>query len=410
VRTIEEGVHTSEANGTQVEIKGFRVRVRLAQLERARRFIAQHLKRYPDAQVFFNGRPLVPPEIPTLPEWDRQLEAPPAVSATAGEAKLLLHVAPESLPNEDRGIYAWITGQRLAFGLLGLEGSAWAARVFGDVEANGLDPGLHPDWPSPFGQGRSESPNLENPGLNDLYLWVHKCVQDLINDLDVKARAEENERETRRLAKIARDIASLLNSDYRAAEEVKMQTASAPGADAARPAAGTEGEETRWTPGDDIPAVPVAPVGGLGGQGEGGHGDPPDSQPELLPTPDGPARARETGADTHRSRPRGGFQVEFRHLGDKDDRGRYDAATGTIIINLDHPEVVWAKQVGGATELAVYREVAMVEYAFALGQRQVENDAGRLSEAATRFLVAVRDKIHRVARQTAGIDHEGLTA
>src|SRR5208337_5498246 len=48
------------------------------------------------------------------------------------------------------------------------------------------------------------------------------------------------------------------------------------------------------------------------------------------------------GRGTERTRPRGGFGVEYKNLGKDEGRSKYDPNALTILINLDHPVVVAA--------------------------------------------------------------------
>ncbi|MBX6350183.1 MAG: ATP-binding protein [Clostridia bacterium] len=402
VRSLREGVRTSRPDGVLIEIEGFRIQVRPRDVERLRRFMAARLRRFPAGSVRVNGRPCVPPVIDRIPRYDRHADAPPEVARLTGPAHLELHVAVGPLDADSRGVYAWISGQRLALGLCGNSDTPWAHRIFGDVDADDLDPDRHPDWPAPFSQGRREEINLDNPGAAALWNWVGWEIQKLIHELEEEERARRDIEEQRHLRAIAREIARVLNDDYQRDEDISLQ-------------------RSRYTAGPDPNRLPNAVPGQvealvLGGEELAAASDLPRSADGegLSSGPPGPNDGREPSLERddagelsgHREvaspgapRRQGGFAIEFRHLGEGDDRGRYEAASHAIVINLDHPEVRWARDMGGDVERTVFREIAVVEYAFALGQHQAEREGGPLAIESTRVLVDTRERVHRVTRR-----------
>jgi hypothetical protein len=124
--------------------------------------------------------------------------------------------------------------------------------------------------------------------------------------------------------------------------------------------------------------------------------------PEI--TPHGEPEDQGTGAvdpaggnDSKRSRPRGGFRVEYRNLGVSEERLRYECATLSILINLDHA-VVKAALAEGKVEDPTFRrlsyEVALSEYAMALGYEMLQQDPNM---PAGDLLYGVRSSLNRIA-------------
>lgn len=401
VRMLRQGERTEHPEGVRIEIEGFRIPVGARDVERLRRFMAARLRRFPAGSVYVNGRPCVPPVIEAIRRYERRLPAPPEVARLTGPAELELHVAVGALDPDSRGVYAWISGQRLALGLCGNPDTRWAHRIFGDVDADGLDPDNHPEWPTPFSQGRREEINLANPGTMALWNWVGWEIQKLIDELEAEERAKRDAEEQRHLRAIAREIAEVLNEDYRRDEDASLQqTRHTTGPDPDRPPDPSPGPvEALVLGGEEAAAASELPPAGGGGSGSGRAEPNAAHEPSLDVDDAGERVARREAAKPGAPRRQGGFSIQFRHLGEGDDRGRYEAASHAIVINLDHPEVVWARRRGGDVERAVFREIALVEYAFALGQNQAEREGGPLAIESTRVLVDTRERVHRVTRR-----------
>jgi hypothetical protein len=122
-------------------------------------------------------------------------------------------------------------------------------------------------------------------------------------------------------------------------------------------------------------------------------------------TPDlhGPAAVDQIGGGGKRSLPRGGFRVEYRELGDAQDRSKYDKNALTILINLDHPAVKNALKSGGIEDPSFRRlsyEIAFTEYSVALGYEMSERDP---DIPADDLLYEVRSTLNRIAASAADL-------
>jgi hypothetical protein len=130
----------------------------------------------------------------------------------------------------------------------------------------------------------------------------------------------------------------------------------------------------------------------------------PDITPSGEPDDQGTNAVDPAGSSgSKRTRPRGGFGVEYRHLGEKEDRSLYDSATLTILINLDHP-VVKAALTDGNVEDPTFRrlsyEIAFSEYAMALGYEMLNQDQ---NFPADDLLYEVRSSLNRIAAAAASL-------
>ena len=101
-------------------------------------------------------------------------------------------------------------------------------------------------------------------------------------------------------------------------------------------------------------------------------------------------------------RSRGGFSVEFEHLGESDYRAKYVPEHRAIYVNLDHAQVrprCAARAVRSRFRRLAY-EVALTEYALALAR---ELDARQWFSDTGDALFEIRDTIDRVAKLAAAL-------
>jgi hypothetical protein len=119
--------------------------------------------------------------------------------------------------------------------------------------------------------------------------------------------------------------------------------------------------------------------------------------------PNGNQSVDPAGGEGTRSRPRGGFRVEYKELGESEDRSKYDKNTRTILINLDHPAVKNACQNGSIEDPTFKRlsyEIAFTEYSMAFGREMAERDP---DIPADDLLYEVRSTLNRVALSAAAL-------
>ena len=138
---------------------------------------------------------------------------------------------------------------------------------------------------------------------------------------------------------------------------------------------------------------------------EGGKASEPSTQnPGVEPAlPDAPKMGRPAGSQGSKSRPAGGFRVEFKPCGSDSHRAQYVPDERTIYINLDHPQLDAAKGVRPVDDPIFRRlayEVAFSEYAIALAQELARRDEYL---DPTDPIFDIRETINRVARKGASL-------
>jgi hypothetical protein len=156
-----------------------------------------------------------------------------------------------------------------------------------------------------------------------------------------------------------------------------------------------------------LPADLVSPTGApgsTGGDGETGEGDPRRLRPEVAPgPPDAEKRGQPARTEVGGQRSKGGFRVEFDHMGEASYRAQYMRDRRTIYVNLDHPQLEAARDVDSTDDIAFRRlayEVAFSEYAVALASELAARD--EYSDPSDP-IVDIRDTLNRVARRAASL-------
>jgi hypothetical protein len=212
------------------------------------------------------------------------------------------------------------------------------------------------------------------------------------------------------LATEAERIADVLNEDFRSVMS-KLQgiraVASHPGSAASKfgAALGVDNDPSAWVEGTVEPGTvddgePTTRNGGSGGSRR-------RNAPNIIKggslDANGDRSVDPAGGEGTRSRPRGGFRVEYKELGETEDRSKYDKNTLTILINLDHPTVRDARQTASTEDPTFKRlsyEIAFTEYSMAFGREMAERDP---DIPADDLLYEVRSTLNRVALSAAAL-------
>jgi hypothetical protein len=238
--------------------------------------------------------------------------------------------------------------------------------------------------------------------------FIGSKLEQVRNDLVRKSKEAQKTEQARRLALEAKNIAEILNEDFRKVRERlhEIRAASArPGvAGALFGNAGIGGNDTDdWVRGSQEPGDILKRTGK--GTGDGGQGrTAPDVTPHGERNEHGSSSVDPAGGTGEkRTRPRGGFSVGYRNLGEDEERSFYESAALSILINLDHP-VVSAALGSGKVEDPTFRrlsyEIAFSEYAMALGIEIIKQDP---NIPADDLLYEVRSCLNRVAASAASL-------
>jgi histidine kinase/DNA gyrase B/HSP90-like ATPase len=406
VKVIEREAPCSEQNGTLIEIEG----VRLKSLDQAGviRYIERHLAKWPkNTSVYVNNHECEFAEPPISKEFQFRSEG--EFEKFLGDALLVVRVSKSPLEEDFRGVSIFANGVWHETTLAGSEGRDMSQFIFGEIDVPKLDEDRSPI--APFDVSRSMKLNENNELVQAIYAFVGLRIEEVRRKLVEEEKERKTGEDAKKLAEQASEIARLINQDFDAfrLRVAKVKAKAAGGSDLIQaPDQGKQTDNDDLLFGSELPAVVLAPKGGPGhGNGtQGQGGTPPNQGPEVTPGPTDAANMGRKGVEAVSSRrPRGGFQVSFRNLGAESQRAAYVRDERTILINLDHPQLVAARGDGSIDE-PVFRklayEVAFSEYALSLSSELAAHD--ELMDPMD-AIWEIRETLNRIARQGASLFH-----
>jgi len=339
VRVLVAEEPVNEPNGTVVDIDG----IKLAKLDPQAivGFVERHLAVWPnkDAVVTVNGHVCEYHEPPT--RFERSF-MPAADEATViGDVELTVSVAKAPLDEEMRGIAIFANGVWHETTLAGLERKEYAEYLFGEIDVPRLD---DEHELAAFDATRRQQLNRENALVRRLIAFIGRCLDGVRGELAEEAKKQKESEQAKRLAREAARIEDIINQDFQSwrARLSKVLAKARAGADAGPTVAAGGADVTELTLGGDLPAV-ITGSGDLGhADGEGGGGEVATAGPSLEPQEEGEKIGAPAGGAHGGKRSRGGFSVEFEHLGESDYRAKYVPEHRAIYVNLDHAQVATA--------------------------------------------------------------------
>jgi hypothetical protein len=248
--------------------------------------------------------------------------------------------------------------------------------------------------------------NSNNEVVQAVLAFVGYEVDRLRRELVKEDQARRIQEDAKRLDREARSIAEMINRDFQEFSDrlARVKAKSGTGHDLGHSSGGGgENDENQLIQGGTINASEDQPSGGHGrGKGGGGDGgDIPDLGPTLKRDENGEPIGKSMGGEGKSKRPRGGFSVEFKPMGEGSPRASCVSAERTIYVNLDHPQIDAAKGSGSVNDPVFRRlayEVAFTEYAIALATEMDNN--GEFIEPSD-AMVEIREAVNRMARRAA---------
>jgi len=389
---------TDSEDGTLVEIRDFNIR--RPNVDQVITYVERHLSRYRQrALVSINGHECRFQEPPSILELERF--PPDDVAQHIGDVILQIKVSPVPLNDEVMGIDILSNGIWHGTTLVGLEKKERANYLFGQIDVPILEDG---DWKIPaFDNTRNNTLNLQNPVVAVLHGWLYEELELVRQDLIEKERERRELAATKQLEKEAQNISKIINDDFALQElelELKRKVAKRSGGKSVSEMIDEAGD--LWPGGGDEP-TPWEQTGAPHGSGkkgdEAGEGDEPRPGPTVRPGEE-PGTKKET-TDGRGKKRKSVFSIDFYNGTEGAERSRYDLDSKTIFINLDHPQVVYAYEMGGRKVDArqfreICYEIAAVEYAMVLPHEKVEKDE---MYNASDALYDVRDTVNRIVRR-----------
>lgn len=326
-----------------------------------------------------------------------------------GDVDLTIKVSTTPLPPSEQGIAVSAgLGNLIAIETGGIEKKEMGNYLFGEIDVPALESYESPI--EPYDTTRSLQLNPLHPLVRVLLPFIGSKLEEVRHTLLQRLNDARKTEQARRLASEAQRIAEILNKDFKNVMGRLQDIRSA----SARPgdvvsnfgdASSSDSEEGVWVEGITIPGdlerttENASPTKSK----RAGRSDP-DVGRRGSPNENGTASVDPANGSGQKSRkPRGGFNVEYRYLGEDCDRSKYDRTSLTILINLDHPVVRNALRTGGVEEVNFRRlsyEIAFTEYAIALGYEMAEQDP---DIPADDLLYEVRTTVNRVSTSAASL-------
>ena len=404
VNRLQINIPTTEPSGTTIEILDIvtpKIRVPI---------IIEYIERH--LQHWRNVAPLVAVNDHVCqfrePEVVRNLEFFPndVQAKILGNVKLTVHISRTPLDNKTRGISVTAGSGNL----VGLEDAGVCSKEYGNYLFGEIDVPVIETFESsiePYDDSRSLQLNPLHPVIRSLVAFIGTSLESARKEMVDSAKEALKDEVARRLSQAANKIAEVLNEDFRK-QQIRLNEirAAASRSGAATSLFGNSGE------GDEDEDVWIAGVDELGEVEKPKAGNSTDSKkgrnaPEIPQAaeknPDGTDSVSPAGGSGNRRRPKGGFQVEYKHLGEDEGRSFYDSDTLRILINLDHIVVRNAKERGGVEDIAFQRlshEIAFSEYAMGLGVEMIKQDPDM---PADDLLYEVRSTLNRISTSAASL-------
>ncbi|MBM3150705.1 MAG: hypothetical protein FJZ96_00640 [Chloroflexi bacterium] len=312
------------------------------------KLLGQHLRRH---KVRVNGR-LCRYHMPKA-ELTFAFKPPETLGAVIGKATCKLCVAPDELERDDNAIAVLCHGYLHATTLAGRSRAPLAEYIFGEVEVPGLD-----DDPGPvpaFDNTRSLGLNPQNPKVQALETWLGACIDEALRELAERERRRQKAREQRLLRRVAGRIKNFLDEDFQSIQE-SLPWASLPVA--RKPALASDAASSKTRPAAGRRKDPRRPS--LARRGLAWLRRLLGLEKRRPPAP--PRLPR--GAPVE-------FEIRYVRSGVKSSRAQYEAETGVISLNRDHPQLRTAEREAGL-ESNTYKmlsfDIAFTEYALAVAE------------------------------------------
>lgn len=328
---------------------------------------------------------------------------------TIGDTELTVKVSPSPLPETEIGVAVTAgVGNFVAIETGGVDRKELGNYLFGEIDAPSLE--SVKSTVEPYDASRSLQLNPQHPVCSVLIPFIASKLEEVRLKQVRKLTDARKTEQARRLSSEADKIAEILNHDFRNVAG-KLQgiraVAAHPGSAGARfgGRTGSDEEQDAWLEGTakpgDVEKITEPKADGATEASKGRRA--PSIARSGSPDEDGMRAVDPAGGQGKKTRPQGGFRVEYRELGDNEDRSKYDRTSLTILINLDHPAVKNALRGGGVGDPNFKRlsyEIAFTEYSIALGYEMAGRDP---DIPADDLLYEVRATLNRVAAAAASL-------
>jgi len=398
---------TAQANGTSIFIE----RIEIARLQTAP--IIEYIERH--MQVFRALHPEVAVNEHLCqyrePEIAESFEFTPSADQRKilGDVRLHIKVSMVPLPEAEIGVSVTAgVGALVAVETGGIERKEFGNYLFGEVDCPAIE--SYKCSIEPYDPSRNLQLNIRHPVCGTLIPFIASKLDDVRVAQVRKLQEARKSEQARRLDQEASKIADILNRDFESVfsqlDSIRSVVSSSSASRAKFGSSDTGGDDaTSHVEGVQVPArTDTSDAPGQDSEDRQSR-QTPDVPKKATPDASGSSAADPIGGSGKRRRPKGGLRVEYRPLGEKEYRSKYDRPTLTILINLDHPAVKNALNAaqGNTSDLAFRRlsfELAFTEYSLALGVEMADRDPDMPPDD---LLFEIRAALNRVSVAAASL-------
>lgn len=401
VQSIERETQTDKHNGTMIEIE----KIHLKSFNQARiiKYIERHLAKLRNATVLINNHEC---EFAEPPFYNQKIFNPEGeIRKVLGDVELVIKISSSPLDQELRGISIYSDGIWHETTLAGNEGREMTQYIFGEIDVPALKEDKSPI--SPFDLSRSMKLNPSNEIVQNIIAFIGQKVDEVRRELMEAEKKRKVSEDAKKLAKQANAIARIINDDFIDFRDsiIRAKAKSGSGFDRFEiKAKGGTSKDELIEGGDELVKKmdETGSPGADGGERSGGT-EPRKLKPLFELDDEGEREGKPVGGDKTSYMRKGGFNVQFKNMGEEEARALYVSDERTIYINTDHPQLVAARS-GTSTEeplfLRLSYEVAFSEYAIALAAELNANDQ---YYDPSEPIYSIRETINRIARKAADL-------
>lgn len=329
----------------------------------------------------------------------------PKQAEVLGDIELVIFSSTKPLRQWEQGVAITAgPGNLVAIETGGITQKDLGNYLWGEIDVPALESFDSPI--EPFDPSRSLSLNPKHPVVAILLGFVGSKLEHVRRELVAREKEARDAEEARRLAQQADSLAEILNADFREQmsklRDIRAATGRGPASALHGQLGDGDSEPDVWMAGLDQPGT-VERIPRREGESESEGNPVPEIPVTGQPDAEGQDLVSPSGGEGKRKKPRGGFHVDYKNLGDQEDRWVYDPNQMMIIINLDHPAVAGALSKEGLESVTFKRlsyEIAFSAYAIALQTELVNRDPGM---PADDVLYDVRETLRRITRAAAAL-------
>ncbi len=405
IRDIIVDVPSTKPNGTIVEISDLNVKI--INLKSVIEYIERHLSAFkqirPQVAVNEHVCEYIEPEIAASYNFKPNAED----AIILGDIVFNAYVSKAPLPLREAAVFVYTApGVLVGIEKGGIENKEMANYIFGEVETPSIE--TFNTEIAPYNPTRDLTLNPQHPVVNILQPFIGKNLEIVRKELVQQLQEARKTEEAKRLSELSNRMADIINEDFASIERrlltIKSRVSQPYDAKATYGGSGLSGDEDEtYIEGTQVNGLVQTKDSPKEATSKQNSKPPPDIPKAGKPDDLGDDKIDPVGGEGKKRRPRGGFNVEYRPLGQDSRRSQFVQEERLILINLDHPIINAAKDKygsGSETFIHITYDIAFSEYAIALVTDMALDDPGMPADEG---MYEIRDILDRVSRLAAKV-------